>query len=68
MGKTIYIDDKQYHANDDGTLYLDEYGELVLSYICLCAAYSDSECCCGAWSRPLPSDDDGWLMNDDYFT
>lgn len=55
--RIVYIDDISYHA-DDGEILLDEDGDPIPSYICICFAHSDNECGCGAWSRPLPGDDE----------
>jgi hypothetical protein len=41
--------EEDYHVDYDGELILDEDGEPILKTICLCAAHSSNECCCGAW-------------------
>lgn len=48
-------DEKEYHTDEDGELILDEYGEPIESYICLCFAKSEFECMCGAWNVPIPT-------------
>lgn len=42
-------DEDLYHVDYDGKLILDEGGEPIPKTICLCAAHSSNECCCGAW-------------------
>lgn len=66
MLQIVEIDGKNYHADDDGIVLLDENGDPIPSHICICHAYSDNECLCSAWSRPIPNDDD-WLCMEDYF-
>ena len=66
MLQIIEIDGKEYHADDDGIVILDEDGDPIPSHVCICHAYSDMECVCSAWDRPLPNDDD-WLSMEDYF-
>lgn len=61
MLQLIEIDGKKFHADDDGVVILDEYGEPIPAHICLCFAHCPSECVCGAWS--IPYDDDDWLVN-----
>lgn len=56
LERIVYIDNIAYHTDDDGELLLDEDNEPIPSYICICFAHSDNECCCGAWDRPLPGD------------
>ena len=56
--RTINIDGVAYHTDDNGKLLLDEDGDAIPSYVCICFAHSDNECVCGAWSRPLPGEDD----------
>lgn len=58
MQELVYIGDIAYHADDDGELLLDEDDDPIPAYICICFAHSDNECVCGAWSRPLPGDDE----------
>jgi hypothetical protein len=45
-----------YHYDDEGNFILDEYGYPIPAYICICAAHSTFECCCGAWEKEIPSD------------
>lgn len=45
-----------YHKDEYDKYILDEYGEKIPNYICICAAYSDVECVCGAWDIPLPEE------------
>lgn len=66
MLQIIEIDGKEYHADDDGIVILDEDGDPIPSHVCICHAYSDTECVCSAWDRPLPNDDD-WLSMNDFF-
>lgn len=47
------IDGKDYHCDSDGKLLTYEDGSYVPASICICAAHSSSECCCGAWDIPL---------------
>lgn len=41
----------EYHKDSDGHLMLDENDELIPDTICICAAWNESECCCGAWMK-----------------
>ena len=53
MIETITIEGKNYHAEEiDGVLipFTNERGEFIPKSVCLCHAYSDNECVCGAWS------------------
>ena len=54
---TVKVNGIEYHADDEGNPLVDEDGDFIESYICLCAAHSSSECCCGAWDRPYPNQD-----------
>lgn len=58
--RTIDIDGKNYHADDDGNILLDEDGDSIPSYVCICFAHSAIECSCGAWDRPIPGIDKRW--------
>lgn len=49
------IDGEDYHTQG-GELILDENGDAIPAFICLCAAHSSSECCCGAWDREIVYD------------
>jgi hypothetical protein len=40
----------EFHQHEDETYILDENGDLINSYICICYAKSPSECVCGAWN------------------
>lgn len=40
---------------------LDEDGEPIPKTVCLCSAYSSSECCCGAWDGTYD-----WYFTDEY--
>jgi hypothetical protein len=60
MLDVVEIGGHSYHAtpklDDEGQivswdLILDENGEMIPSHVCLCSAYTASECCCGAWYR-----------------
>lgn len=45
-----------YHKDFDGNFILDENDEMIPMYICICAAWSENECVCGAWYYPLPDE------------
>ena len=47
------VNGQMYHFRD-GQPLLDESGQMIECYICLCAAYAPEECSCGAWDWPLP--------------
>lgn len=47
------VDGEWYHFRD-GQPLLDERGQMIEAYLCLCFAHSASECGCGAWDFPLP--------------
>lgn len=49
----VEIDGEMYHSVD-GVPSLDERGDKVPAYICLCHATEASECSCGGWDHPLP--------------
>lgn len=49
----IEIDGEMYHSVD-GIPRLDERGDKVPAYICLCHASDANECSCGGWDHPLP--------------
>ena len=62
MLTTKTINGQAYHAyEDDGRLVLDENNKPILAHICICSAWSASECCCGAWDTPIP---DSYPFND----
>jgi hypothetical protein len=46
---------KEYHTYDEGSLILDEDNNPIESHICICAAWEESECCCGAWYVAIPT-------------
>jgi hypothetical protein len=60
------IDSDNYHTRE---VYDDEYniigeeyilherGEPIPRTICICAAHSVNECCCGAWDVDIEDDD-----------
>jgi hypothetical protein len=50
----IDIDGKLYHAMDGVALTDPDNGEVIPYHICICHAYDESECVCGAWYYPLP--------------
>lgn len=52
---TKEIDGKAYHCDEGGVL-LTYDGEPIPAYVCICAAHSSAECCCGAWDIPLPDE------------
>lgn len=54
--KVVTIKGRDYHAYEDGSLFLDENASRVPKYVCLCFAYSASECLCGAWDYGLPEE------------
>lgn len=43
----------KYHTDDDGKLLLDERGDPIPSYQCICLARDSFECCCGGWDVSL---------------
>ena len=49
----VEIDGEMYHSVD-GVPRLDERGDKVPAYICLCHARDANECSCGGWDNPLP--------------
>lgn len=63
------IDSVKYHTRE---IYDDEYNVIGEEYvldendrpiprtICLCAAQSANECCCGAWDDDIDFNDDSW--------
>ena len=73
MIDTIWIDGVAYHAQPkyaDGDIEKDANGEYVWELIldpvdempipktsCICAAHSDDECICGAWSGAYDSEE-----------
>lgn len=68
MLQIVEIDGKNYHADDDGIVILDEDGDPIPSHICICHAYSDNECICNAFSRPIPNENDyDWVSMNDFF-
>jgi hypothetical protein len=40
---------QQYHTDYEGNLLVDENGDNIPSYICICFAHESSECACGGW-------------------
>lgn len=55
--KVIETDNGPMWATDDGELIADDYdGSPIPAYVCICAARSDNECCCGAWDRKYAPD------------
>jgi hypothetical protein len=38
-----------YDCNDDPIL--DEYGQTIPTFVCICHAFSADECSCGAWGK-----------------
>lgn len=70
MLTSIEIDGKTYHARrewgdgseqykDDATPILDEDGNLIPIEVCLCYAYTPTECCCAttSWENYRYDDD-----------
>jgi len=47
------VNGEWYHFRDGNPL-LDERGQMIEAYLCLCFARSETECSCGAWDFPLP--------------
>jgi len=47
------VNGQMYHFRD-GKPLLDERGQMIEAYLCLCFARSETECSCGAWDFPLP--------------
>lgn len=47
-------DETKYHLDYEGNYLLDEDGEKIPAHICICAAWDESECVCGAWGREFP--------------
>lgn len=46
-------DGKWYHWRY-GQFLTNEDDSLIPAHICICAAHSESECCCGAWGFAIP--------------
>jgi len=46
---------ERYHFRGNKPLRY-ESGEMIPLTVCLCAAHSANECCCGAWDIPLEPD------------
>ena len=46
---------EKYHVDWEGGEVLDEYGYPIPIHICICAARSPYECCCGAWDVEIPN-------------
>lgn len=44
----------EYHQDVLGNLILDENGEPIPDWRCICNAWAGIECVCGAWDKPLP--------------
>jgi hypothetical protein len=45
----IEIDGELYHARDGVALTDPDNGEVIPYYICICHAFCEYECVCGAW-------------------
>lgn len=48
--------DEKYHVDWEGKQLLNEDGKPIPIYVCICAAHSSYECCCGAWDVALPDE------------
>lgn len=57
---TILINGELYHTDpnldEENSPLLDENGDPIPKYVCLCCAHSSYECVCGAWDVPVPED------------
>ena len=51
------VDGEKFHCHEDGEIMTYDDGEPIPAYICICAAHSVAECCCGGWNVPLPCED-----------
>ena len=57
----------EWHWDDDHDDWLvDEDFNRVLSHICICHAFNEHECVCGAWERPVQDYDKAMLAEEKF--